>query len=381
VRGVIEITLRSTYLSGGFKTVDGKLPARIKLLNWGTNATSEGPVIVDDLTASFFAANQKAIGRERVALDFEHNTVPGTPEYERTQEPRRTAGSLQLVCIPGEGIFGEALTYTGTGILHAADFEDLSLAPYLDKEGRVIAAHSAALTRTGATYGITFKAADAASLTASEKSLAADLKTLSASSGAVATKQTKTQDPMAEKYLSLPALAVLVGLSATAEEADVVSKLKERLTPASPVDLAPLSARIEAIENLAPLSARIEAIEKKSAPVVIDLAPLTARLDKFETRLNTESSASTSSEKARIVALFAKEGQAPVNPDTGKAYTAEELGNLDLPILRLLHANTAITVPLSARPRVTIDGKVIDPALKGRSRFVAAQERDMVVRN
>jgi hypothetical protein len=368
VRGVIEITLRSTYLSGGFKTVDGKLPARIKLLNWGTNATSEGPVIVDDLTASFFAANQKAIGRERVALDFEHNTVPGTPEYERTQEPRRTAGSLQLVCIPGEGIFGEALTYTGTGILHAADFEDLSLAPYLDKEGRVIAAHSAALTRTGATYGITFKAADAASLTASEKSLAADLKTLSASSGAVATKQTKTQDPMAEKYLSLPALAVLVGLSATAEEADVVSKLKERLTPASPVDLAPLLARIEAIE-------------KKSAPVVIDLAPLTARLDKFETRLNTESSASTSSEKARIVALFAKEGQAPVNPDTGKAYTAEELGNLDLPILRLLHANTAITVPLSARPRVTIDGKVIDPALKGRSRFVAAQERDMVVRN
>lgn len=351
-----EISLRAATLAGGFKADSGALPARIQVLKWGVNETSEGPVIVDAQTARVFAANQKAIGRERVALDFEHNTVPGTEEYKRSQEPRPIAGYCNLVCVPGEGIFGEALTYTATGEKSARDFADLSLAPYLDRDGRVIAAHSVALTRTGAAYGITFSSLSSLS---SIESLSADLRILSASSGAVATNpQTK---PMPEKFLSLAAIATLVGLSAEADEAAVTAKLKDRLAPAAPVDLTPLTTKLDALE-------------KKIVPV--DLAPLTTRLDKLEERLNTEASAATTAEKSRLVALFAKDGKAPIDPSTGKAYTAEELAKLDLPILRILHANTAVTVPLAARSRAATDTPAIDPNLKGRARFIAAQERD-----
>jgi hypothetical protein len=132
------------------------LPTRVRLLAWGWNETAHGPVIVDDTTAKVFSANQKAIGRERVQVDFEHNTVPGTPEYERTTEPRAVAGHSRLECVPGEGIFADDISYTAAGEQNAADFEDVSLAPFLDKEGRVVAAHSWSLTHAGAAYGLNF---------------------------------------------------------------------------------------------------------------------------------------------------------------------------------------------------------------------------------
>jgi hypothetical protein len=133
------------------------LPTRVKLLGWGRNETANGPVIVDDMTAKVFSVNQKTIGRERVQVDFEHNTVPGTAEYERSSEPRPVAGHSCLVCVPGEGIFAEQVTYTTSGEVLAQNYEDVSLAPYLDKEGRVIAAHSWSLVHAGAAYGLDFK--------------------------------------------------------------------------------------------------------------------------------------------------------------------------------------------------------------------------------
>lgn len=132
------------------------LPSKVKLLNWGENKTTVGPVFVDDETARVFSANQRAIGRERVPVDFEHNTVPGTPEYNRSYEPRPIAGHSALVCMAGKGIFAEGITWTDTGLALAANYEDVSLAPMLDKEKRVVAAHSWALTHAGAAPGMTF---------------------------------------------------------------------------------------------------------------------------------------------------------------------------------------------------------------------------------
>lgn len=135
------------------------LPTRVKLLDWGLTETVAGPVIVDLFTAKVFSANQKTIGRERVVVDFEHNTVPGTPEYERTTEPRPVAGHSSLVCLSGDGIFAENIIYTPTGLARGLDYEDVSLAPMLDKENRVVAAHSWALTHAGAVRGATFSSA------------------------------------------------------------------------------------------------------------------------------------------------------------------------------------------------------------------------------
>jgi phage I-like protein len=136
------------------------LPTRVKLLGWGRNEGSNGPIIVDDTTAKVFAANQKAIGRERVQIDFEHNTVPGTPEYERTTEPRPVAGHSNLVCISGEGIFAQDIEWTPLGAETALNYEDVSLAPLIDKNGRVVAAHSWSLTHTGAIYEMTMQQND-----------------------------------------------------------------------------------------------------------------------------------------------------------------------------------------------------------------------------
>lgn len=132
------------------------LPTRVKLLSWGTNKTSAGPITVNETTSRVFSANQKAIGRERVQVDFEHNTVPDTAEYNRSQEPRPVAGHSNLICIPGEGIFAESISYTTTGQERAGDYEDVSLAPFVDKDGVVVAAHSWSLTHTGAVYGLNF---------------------------------------------------------------------------------------------------------------------------------------------------------------------------------------------------------------------------------
>jgi hypothetical protein len=135
-----------------------ELPPRIKLLSWGVNETTEGPITVNERSLEAFADMQRKTGRERVALDFEHNTVPGTPEYERTQEPRAVAAYGTPLIIQGEGLFLDGLTYTEIGEANAANYEDVSAAPFTN-DGLVLGLHSAALTRTGAAFGQHFKPA------------------------------------------------------------------------------------------------------------------------------------------------------------------------------------------------------------------------------
>lgn len=129
------------------------LPTRLKILNWGRNESTEGAVLLDELSASLFVSNQSQIGRTRCPLDFEHNTVPGTEEYNRTQEPRKIAAFGAPKIIPGDGLYLETLDWKVTAET-AKNFEDLSAAPMLDANHRVIALHSAALTKAGAVYNL-----------------------------------------------------------------------------------------------------------------------------------------------------------------------------------------------------------------------------------
>lgn len=151
--GLTLTTLRAVS-NGALKSTS--LPSRIKVLDWGTNETAKGRIILDDSSAAALAANQAAAGFARVALDFEHNTVPGSPEYERTKEPREIAGYGTPVIIPGDGLYLENVTYTASGAAGAKNFEDLSPAVKLDEQGRVVFLHSVALVRNGAVHGLTF---------------------------------------------------------------------------------------------------------------------------------------------------------------------------------------------------------------------------------
>ena len=101
------ITLRA--VSNGALVAE-QLPTRLKILDWGRNATVKGTILVDDETAKSFEERQQSAGHGEIAIDFEHNTVAGSPEYERTKEPR----VLRIFYISQHGI----KWYTSQELIH-----------------------------------------------------------------------------------------------------------------------------------------------------------------------------------------------------------------------------------------------------------------------
>lgn len=159
VRGVVKRRAQTEQLTtflvpnGAARLKD--FPTRFKIFDWGPNSVVDGrpPVIVNEYTAKVFAGLQHARGRDRVALDFEHNTVPGSIEYERSQEPRDVAAHFTPVVVPGDGIYLEAGEYTPVGREKAPNYRGLSPAPKLNARGEVEWLHSVALTRRARSSG------------------------------------------------------------------------------------------------------------------------------------------------------------------------------------------------------------------------------------
>lgn len=334
------------------------LPSRIKILNWGRNETVHGPVILDAITVTQFAANQKKLGRESVALDFEHNTVPGTEEYKRTTEPRAVAAFAAPVIVPEDGLYLEALSWTPEGNKSAFNFLDLSAAPFLDKSGRVIALHSAALTKNGATHDLpTFFDQ-------------AEIKAMSAS----LTNQQHNK-PMPEKFLSLAVLSAIVGLAETATEAEITAELKKRLAPVQLPDIQPLSAadaaldaRLKKVEDaatkqIAVLSATIDG--KVVTLNAEDVVKLHNRVEALSATLTANSTKADEAERARLVEEATNDGKLiPLSADTMKT--------LPLPALKeLLTGLPKDVVPLSARGKKPAATQT-DNKLTGLARAIAA---------
>lgn len=132
-----------------------ELPTRLKVLGWGANPNANGKkVIVGDKFATALAAETYPF--KKLPIDFEHNTVPGTPAYLESKEPRKVAGYATVEAIPGEGVFLNVVRWTPEGRACASSFEDLSACPLCDDDGDVVALPSVALCRTGAVPGIEF---------------------------------------------------------------------------------------------------------------------------------------------------------------------------------------------------------------------------------
>jgi phage I-like protein len=137
----------------------GEPPARIVMLRWGCNETAQGPVIVGERT---LAASQlwEGLGFGEVALDFNHNTVPGHPSYRG--EPAPIAAMSGVKVVPGVGLVFEPVRWTPEGIKQRPNYRDYSPAVKVDESGEVILCHSAALARNGAVQGLhAFSAAGA----------------------------------------------------------------------------------------------------------------------------------------------------------------------------------------------------------------------------
>ncbi len=132
------------------------LPRRIKLLRWGSNPSMVGDVRVGRVSLELFSANARQFGCETVPLDFEHSTALGSPEYNRTREPRPVAGYGRPRVVAGNGIWLEDIEWKPPGVAKAWQYEDLSPAVLMDAQGEVVFMHSVALVRAGAVFGLGF---------------------------------------------------------------------------------------------------------------------------------------------------------------------------------------------------------------------------------
>jgi phage I-like protein len=204
------------------------LPNRIKLLAWGDNKAADGGLYhLGARSAELLPRLQKEYGYEEIALDYEHNTVPGSPEYQRSQEPRPVAAFGTLSVVPGDGLFMDITRWTPSGKTEAPNFADLSPSLMTDPSGEVIFLHSAALTRNGAVEGLKLQLNSA------------QLRKY------VMPENTPPAAPAADQ-ITVAELAPALGLDATADKAAVLGKLK--ILSAGP-DLSALDARIKAIES------------------------------------------------------------------------------------------------------------------------------------
>lgn len=371
-----------------------ELPARLKILDWGKNETLKGTYVVDEGTAAVFDANQKSIGRGRVALDYEHNTVPGSDEFKRTQEPRPVAAYFTPKVIPGEGLFLEDPDWTPSGKVNALNYEDLSAAPFVDgvlPDGpqRVIGLHSAALTKAGASDFTFFSSAE-------DPMLAGMLETLSAN-----TTKTRDQDMDKETTFTVAELGVALGLKADAKKSDVLGRLALLSAAIMPGDLAvvigltadakredvikALSARLPAELGVPVVFAnRVKVLEEKLTELPKVVATLSAtgadgkviplsvddlvkRIVSMESAQQTVLLAAESNERAGLIAGAAKAGK--VIP-----LSADLLKSLPLPALReMVEKLPANVVPLNSRARLAVnEGRGSDDELKGADRLTAA---------
>ena len=159
------LTLDS-LLAVSLSTATGdELPTRLVVAPWGEHdARKRGMVRVNERTLEAFAASQDAMRLDRVAIDFEHNTVPGTPAYEASAEPRKIAGYGTPVVLSNVGIVLEDIDWTPEGreALAGGHYQDLSPTAFRDDSGTVLGLHSVALCRHGELEGLTIQSAKAA---------------------------------------------------------------------------------------------------------------------------------------------------------------------------------------------------------------------------
>ena len=139
----------------------GTLPSRLLIAPWGEHLTPKGRIVVGNRTLSQLAGNQRITQFERVALDFNHNTVPGAEAYQG--EPAKVAAHGTPRILAGEGIVLENLEWTqeGKDFVGGGHYIDLSPTVLTDGNDEIVFLHSAAVCRQGCIPNLTLFSADA----------------------------------------------------------------------------------------------------------------------------------------------------------------------------------------------------------------------------
>lgn len=268
-------------------------PSRIRICPWGETRTEKGIIRCTDRTARDLPAAQAAARRDRVALDFNHNTVPGAEAYRGEPAPIAAMGPLEVV--PGEGIFLRDLDWREAGVkaYAARDYEDISPALITDDDGNVIFIHSAAMARQGIIEGLTLFAAGS-----HEEILRLINQTPRTGE--------KKQETQVEKYKEL--LLQLLKLPADATD----DQIREAVTKA-------LSGAPDG-----------------------EVKAMSARLDEMAARIKTFDAAEEGRQRDAIVAAAAREGK--IIP-----LSADEIGSTPVKTLASMVEKLPATVPMEQR--------------------------------
>jgi phage I-like protein len=355
----------------------GKLPARIKVLDWGENKTLSGVVRVDDTTLSVLESNQKKEGLDRVAIDFEHNTAPGSTEYLRSSEPRPVAGYGVPRVVKGDGLYIEDIIWTPDGEKHAANFIDLSPCVQLDANGAVTFIHSVALTRAGAVEGLHFYA------TKEERAayLNPDGTFKNGFDGCVQYMMNVEghDEDSAKKICGY--IAKQKGLNTNMNTIEL-KMLAAWIGAPEDADAATLEKRVKELVALAAAAQKKDDPSSPSNPSTPQdasvLAALAAKVEALEKELTRLHAERERSEREQLIARFSAEGRVPKGED-GKPLSAEALAALNLAELRLLYANTPPT--LLTRPRAGFVKGPDGQELTGLARAIAAHKQETLSAN
>lgn len=342
------------------------LPFRLKVLNWGKNSTLKGDVVVNKTTEKVFAENQKATGREEIVLDFEHNTVPGTEEYNRTKEPREVAAHGTLEIIPGDGVYMNMSRWTDSGRDNAKNYPDLSPAVTLNDEGVLIGMHSVALTRAGAVNDLTFLHANT-DMEAEFKILNTGIQTPDAYKLALQPNPPKATEFMSNPHADYFRKCMSADMPDMALKADdaVWADLEKMHREGSLVfkKVGPLDnaggTKPEIVGYAADAIAKII-----KAEVVALTAPLSASLDSLTKSANDAAAASEQREREALVAQASRDGK--VVP-----LSAETIKITPLAVLREMVAGLKKSVPTERLINLSAGGKP-PTELKGLARTRAA---------
>lgn len=301
------ILLRTTGVAVALSADAAKLPRRIKVLNWGDNPNCHGrrvnvgPLFAKCLSAAVYPYRQ-------VALDFEHNTFPGTAAYKESREPRPVAGFGSIEVVEGRGVYLTMSSWTPEGERMAVNYADVSAGAVTDKDGNVVAVSSVALCRAGAVDGMDFV----------EAPLSGGVS--SALSGII---NNNNQEGQAMDFKALLIKSLGLGDDATDEaiQAALAKALGRKPDENQEARQAAMSAAVKA------------AVAEAVKPIHEQVAELSA--------------AAVAHEKRDLVAEAAREGKVV-------ALSADALAKLSVEDLKATIAKTAVTVPLSAKTPATV---------------------------
>lgn len=247
------------------------LPKQILMAPWGRSESVHGPVVVNETTQRLLPRLQQLAGFKDIALDFNHNTVPGTDAYAAEKgEPRKIAAMGSPEVIAGKGLYFNVSEWTPEGKDAVANghFPDISPAVKFNEEREVIFAHSCAVCRQGSIDGLHVFSADPAKLLEAISTFSAETKTSS----------------MNHKAL----LCSLLGLAETATDEQIASGVKT--FSANVAAVAGLKGQVETFNTtLTSLAKRLDDADRqaiKSAALlagkVVPLSAETLPLDQFK---------------------------------------------------------------------------------------------------